>query len=148
MAVIGWKGWSLIAFVVLVAALIGLIYRHSILATNPILLAVQVASVLLMIWARLTLGVRSFHATANPTAGGLITGGPYRFVRHPMYAAILYFITAALVSHFSLVNALLVVVAAIGVSVRILGEERLLTQEFPEYMTYALHTKRVIPFVL
>jgi len=45
-----------------------------------------------MLWARLTFGGRSFHAGANPTAGGVVTTGPYRFVRHPIYAAILYFL--------------------------------------------------------
>ncbi len=143
----GWKGLSLVAVVVLVAAVVGLVYRHSLLATSPVLLAVQIASFLLMVWARLTLGMRSFHAAANPTAGGLITHGPYRFVRHPIYAAILYFITASLISHFSLVNASLAVVAAAATGIRIMGEERLLTLEFPEYKIYSQRTKRIIPFV-
>jgi hypothetical protein len=40
----------------------------------------------------LTFGARSFHAGANPTDGGVVTAGPYRFFRHPIYAAILYFL--------------------------------------------------------
>jgi protein-S-isoprenylcysteine O-methyltransferase Ste14 len=34
--------------------------------------------------ARVTFGGRSFHVGANPTEGGLVTKGPYRFVRHPI----------------------------------------------------------------
>lgn len=40
-----------------------------------------------MAWARLTFGRRSFHASAVPTAGGVETRGPYRFIRHPIYTA-------------------------------------------------------------
>ena len=60
---------------------------------------VQVAAVLLMVWARMTFGRRSFHAAANPTAGGLVTWGPYRYWRHPIYSAILLFLWSGVLSH-------------------------------------------------
>ena len=47
-----------------------------------------------MVAARITFGRRSFHAAANPTEGGLVTTGPYAYIRHPIYAAILYFVWA------------------------------------------------------
>jgi protein-S-isoprenylcysteine O-methyltransferase Ste14 len=148
MMTMGWKWWSLVAFLVLVAAIVGLIFRHSLLARQPVLLAVQIAAFLLMIWARLTLGVRSFHATANPTEGGLITLGPYRLLRHPIYAAILYILIAALISFPSVINGLLFAIAVVALCVRILGEERLLRAKYAEYGAYSSRTKRVIPYVL
>jgi protein-S-isoprenylcysteine O-methyltransferase Ste14 len=42
--------------------------------------------------ARVTFGRRSFHAAANPTAGGLVTTGPYRLIRHPIYTAACLFV--------------------------------------------------------
>src|SRR5215813_5692154 len=83
------KSSSLLAFALLVAVLVALVSLKAVFAVEPIGIAIQVLAVLLMIWARATFGVRSLHAAANPTGGGLVTSGPYRFLRHPIYAAVL-----------------------------------------------------------
>jgi hypothetical protein len=57
---------------------------------QPIAIALQLIAVALMVLARVTFGRRSFHAAANPTAGGLVTTGPYRIIRHPISAACLF----------------------------------------------------------
>jgi protein-S-isoprenylcysteine O-methyltransferase Ste14 len=139
---------SLAAFVILVSAIATLVFRHSLFATHPAGIAVQALAVLLMIWARVTLKWRSFQPMATPTEGDLVTTGPYRFIRHPIYAAIFYFLIAGLVFHFALVNILVILVAIIAIAVRLGSEERLLTGQYPQYTAYAARTKRVIPFVL
>ena len=139
---------SIGGYVVLVLAMVGLIVRRAILATTPVTITAQVLALVLMLWARQTFGWRSFHAAANPTQGALVTRGPYRFLRHPIYAAVLLFLSAAIVSHLSLVNVLLALIAACAVAVRIVAEERLLIGRYPEYPAYAARTKRVIPYVL
>jgi protein-S-isoprenylcysteine O-methyltransferase Ste14 len=100
-----------------------------------------------MIWARLTFGRRSFHASAGPTEGGLVTTGPYRYWRHPIYAAILVFLWAGVASHFSLLNVCIALIASLGTGVRIAAEERLVRERYPEYAAYAARTKRLLPFV-
>jgi protein-S-isoprenylcysteine O-methyltransferase Ste14 len=142
------KRFSLAGFVILVLAVLGLIAQGAILAGTPIMIAAQVAAALLMLWARSTFGLRSFHAGANPTEGGLVTTGPYRYLRHPIYAAILLFLSAAVLSHLSLATVSLALVSAIGVAMRIFAEERLLIERYPEYAVYATRTKRIIPFLL
>jgi protein-S-isoprenylcysteine O-methyltransferase Ste14 len=142
------KRASLTATCILVAAVLGLLARRSLFAARPAPLALQGLAALLMLWARLTFGKRSFHATANPTGGGLITRGPYKFLRHPIYAAILLFVWAGVASHASRVNVLLAGLASAAIAVRIGAEERLLIESYPEYVAYASHTKRVIPFVI
>ena len=139
---------SLAATAVLVVAVVTLLARHALFGSSLVPVAVQVAAGLLMLWARLTFGGRSFHAAANPTSGGVVTNGPYHFVRHPIYAAILYFVWAGVFSHASVLNALLAAVATAMVAVRIAAEERLLVGRYPEYAAYAARTKRVLPFVL
>ena len=139
---------SIIGFIIGLLSILTLIDQNSILATGIAGITVQILAVLLMLWARLTFGRRSFHAAANPTEGGLVTSGPYKFIRHPIYAALLYFIWAGILSHPSKINFSLGLSATIGMVIRILAEEHLITQRYPEYSAYAARTKRIIPFVL
>ena len=98
---------SVAATVVLVVAVGILLQRHALFGDNPVAILIQVLAALLMLWARLTLGWRSFHAAANPTSGGIITTGPYRFFRHPIYAAIVYFVWAGVFSQASILTGVL-----------------------------------------
>ena len=144
-----WKWLSFTALVGLVACIVGLyLNNYAIFGAGPITITIQVIAALLMFWARLTFGIRSFHGTANPTAGGLVTTGPYRYVRHPTYAAILYFFWAGIAAHPSLVTVAVGVLATALTAVRIVAEEKLLVTMYPEYGAYARVTKRVVPFVL
>jgi protein-S-isoprenylcysteine O-methyltransferase Ste14 len=101
----------------------------------------------LMVWARVTFGGRSFHASAKPTDGGLVTSGPYRYMRHPIYAAALLFAWAGIFGNPSILNALFGVLLFAGAFGRILCEEHLVRTRYPEYEQYADKTKRLIPFV-
>jgi protein-S-isoprenylcysteine O-methyltransferase Ste14 len=145
------KTRSLLATLALIACIVLLYMRHALVATNPVGIGLQVLAVLLMLWARFTFGMRSFHATANPTAGGLVTAGPYRYWRHPIYAAALLFIWAGMLAHGrapTLIDLAVGVLATGMTLVRVLAEEQLLRAAMPEYAAYASNTKRFIPFVL
>ena len=142
------KWASIAATAVLPVALIALLVRHALFAPRPGVVVVQVLAVILVIWARITFGMRSLHFAANPTAGGLVTSGPYRFVRHPIYAAILFFVWAGVASHPTLLDVGLRILVSVATAVRIVAEERLVTARYPEYAAYAARTKRLIPFVL
>ena len=135
-------------FGILMAGVVGLLVRGALLGSGVAALAVQAGAVALMIWARITFGFRSFHLAGNPTEGGLVTTGPYRYLRHPIYAAILYFVWAGAASHLSLWNGLLGAVVALGLSFRALSEEKLVSERYPEYAEYAKRTARVLPFIL
>ena len=142
---------SLIATMVLVGAVVALYLRHDLLGVGVVAITLQVVAVLLMAWARVTFGRRSFHAAANPTAGGLVTWGPYRYWRHPIYTAILLFLWAGVLSHGLDPVALgLTALGTLMTAVRIASEERLLRAEFPGdsgYDGYARWTRRIIPYV-
>lgn len=138
---------SRIGLATAVLALLGLTYNHSILAEGFVAIGIQGLAVALMLWARLTFGRRSFHASAEPTEGGLMNTGPYRYIRHPIYAAATLFTWVAALSHLSAINQTLAIAATIGLLMRIFAEERLMVIRYPEYAEYAAHTKRFIPFV-
>lgn len=120
---------------------------RSLLSPSPFVILPQAAAVLLLIWARLAFGKRSFHAAANPTAGGLVTSGPYRYIRHPIYTSVCVFVGAAIGGRLSWEAGLCGGVVLGGTLMRIHCEERLVTARYPEYAQYAAGTWRMIPYL-
>ena len=138
---------SVTAFAAMVAGLVALFYYGALFATHPLVIAIQVAAFALMVAARITFGRRSFHAAANPTAGGLVTTGPYGYIRHPIYAAVLYFIWAGALDHFSWPVLAYAALITAGAFTRMHIEEYLLARKYPEYGPYKARVRRIIPFV-
>jgi len=141
------KTLSVVGLLFMIAALFGLIVTRLLFSPNPVVIAVQAAAVTLMVWARVTFGRRSFHAAADPTEGGLVTTGPYRFIRHPIYTAVCFFVFAGALAHLSLVAVGLALLEFVGALCRMVPEERLVVQRYPEYAEYAARTARMLPYV-
>jgi protein-S-isoprenylcysteine O-methyltransferase Ste14 len=120
---------------------------HSLIleAIGTVLFACGIA---LAVWARVHLGRNWGMPTSQRAEPELVTSGPYRFVRHPIYSGLL---TAMLGT--ALVDNLLglIVVAVLVAYFYYCGivEERNLTATFPNaYPEYKSRTKMLIPFLL
>jgi protein-S-isoprenylcysteine O-methyltransferase Ste14 len=125
----------------------GSLAEHSLIlaAAGALLFASGIA---LAVWARLHLGRNWGMPMTQRAEPELVTSGPYRFVRHPIYSGLL---TAMLGT--ALVNNLigLIVVAALVAYFYYCGtvEERNLAATFPvAYPEYRSRTKMLIPFIL
>lgn len=138
---------SLAALLLMAFALVGLVVRGAFFPSQPVAIMAEVAALALMAWARMVFGHRSLQAAANPTAGGLVTTGPYRFIRHPIYTAACLFGLSGVLANWSLINVLLGVLLMVGAVARMLCEERLIIEAYPEYRAYAQATKRMVPYV-
>ena len=124
-----------------------LLLKRAVVSANPAVILGQVAAIALMIWARATFGRRSFHATAGVTKGELVTTGPYRLIRHPIYSSACLFTWASVLGHLSFLSVAMASVVTLGAAIRMSLEESLLRQRYPEYAAYAGTTKRVVPFI-
>ena len=102
----------------------------------------------LAIWARVYLGRNWGMPTSQKADPELVTSGPYRFVRHPIYTGILI----ALLGTALATNLLgLIIVGLLGAYFYYSAsvEEKNLTATFPTaYPAYRASTKMLIPFVL
>jgi len=138
---------SVAGYLLMVGGLLLLYFNHGLFSYSPIVIALQAVAILLMVWARITFKTRSFHLSATPTEGGLVTTGPYKYLRHPIYAAVLLFVWSGVADNFSVENTFLGCIVFAGAFARILCEEPLVRERYPEYQRYAEKTKRLIPYV-
>ena len=106
--------------------------------SSAIVLAGTVASIVIVCW----LG-RSF--SIFPQARRLVTEGPYRLVRHPLYLAELLVVFGAM-WQFEQPWAFIVLLVATGAQIpRMHFEEQVLMEAFPSYRDYANRTARLLP---
>ena len=141
------KALSIVGFLGMAAGIIAQFATGNLFSSSPWVIAVQVGAVLLLLWARLAFGRRSFHPAANPTEGGLVTSGPYRYIRHPIYTAVSVFSVAGAVAHWSRASGVLGGLVVGCALLRIFSEEVMVTARYPEYRLYAATTWRMIPYV-
>ena len=138
------SGLSLAAIVVGIA---GLYFSNALFASHWALRTFQGAAFIFMVAARITFGRRRDQAPDHPTAGTLITTGPYAYLRHPIYAAIIHFVWAGATDHFSWPVLGWAETVTAGAFTRMHIEEHLLIRKYPEYRAYKKRVKKLIPFV-
>ena len=100
------------------------------------------------IWARIHIGRNWGMPMTQKAEPELVTSGPYRLVRHPIYSGIL---AAGVGTAVALDWLWLTAVALAGVYFlySATAEERYMTDQFPdEYPVYKRSTKLLVPFIL
>ncbi len=88
----------------------------------------------------------NFSIYPQPRPGArLITTGPYRYIRHPMYLSLIVMMLGVALFNFHWVNFAGLALVTAAVSGKALLEERLLRMQYPAYAEYMQHTRRIIP---
>jgi protein-S-isoprenylcysteine O-methyltransferase Ste14 len=112
-------------------------------------LAVECVGVAIAIWAREHLGRLWSGRVTLKEGHRIIRSGPYRFVRHPIYTGLLVGISGVVMVRGTLSAAVALLLFVIGVTRKILAEERLMTEQFgDEYRQYKKDVKALIPFLV
>jgi protein-S-isoprenylcysteine O-methyltransferase Ste14 len=135
------------ALLILLLAILSLLITGNLISRSPLVAVGQVLAIALAIWSRRSFGATPFSIHAEPIESSLLAAGPYRFIRHPMYAAALLFLWVSILGHLVSGTVLIGLVVTAVIAVRIVTEEALLETSYPDYGTYAGKTKRLIPYV-
>jgi protein-S-isoprenylcysteine O-methyltransferase Ste14 len=135
-----------LAIVILI--ILSLFISGNVLSPSPFVIAGQLLAVALNIWARTTFQKGQFKIQAEPGAGTMLTSGPYKIIRHPMYAAVLLFIWSSILGHLSVITIIIGLIGTSVATIRIVNEEKLLKAQYPDYAEYSRKTWRIIPFII
>lgn len=142
-----------VAIIIIVLLLLRLrVLKSHTVTHNPRLegvgLAVFLLGLALAIWARLYLGRNWGMPMSEKADPELVTTGPYRTIRHPIYSGIILAMvgTTIAVSLYWLIAVLLLGGYFLYSAVM---EERYMAQRLPDaYPEYKRSTKMLIPFIL
>jgi protein-S-isoprenylcysteine O-methyltransferase Ste14 len=116
------------------------------LSARVVGLAVGLAGVVLLVWASVLLGRLMTHEAAVREDHAVIESGPYRFVRHPVYAGYLALLLGSGVASLNVCLWLLWPVSLLGIVIQAASEEQLLRERFgQDYERYVRRTGRLVP---
>lgn len=106
------------------------------------------ASLCLAVWAIKVMRLGHFNIRPAIKEGALlITHGPYRYIRHPMYASILLAGLGLLLITFSWLRLIVFFVLWLVLYLKLRIEEKLLVDHFPGYSTYKKNSKMLFPWL-
>lgn len=107
-----------------------------------------VASIALGIYTLLYNRLGNFNIRPEPKASGrLITSGPYRLIRHPMYGALMLAMAAFVAAEQSALKLGLWIALGLILLAKAGFEEQLMSEKFPNYQDYRERSKRFIPYI-
>lgn len=109
--------------------------------------SILIMGVILRILALLKLRENFSMVVESGDKDSLIVDGPYRYIRHPLYLAILFIAVSGCIIFTCMGTWIFFVLTLVNILRRIKVEEAYLISAFQGYETYRHHTKRLIPFL-
>lgn len=97
------------------------------------------------IWTMKKSKLRIFPQVSKQAS--LVTSGPYAFIRHPMYTAVLIVGAGMLLNDFSLTRLSIYLLLLGNQILKLRYEESMLENHFKDYKTYKSETYRLVPYL-
>lgn len=139
---------SYIYFIIQVVFIILIGITGPIIPQSLPVLAGAAIGVLGMIWALWAMRLSNLNMIPDSKHKSIfVTSGPYKIVRHPMYASVLLVTLMLVINDFTLLRIIFWLVLLIDLHFKFLYEEKILLKKYSEYADYKNNTKRLIPFI-
>ena len=116
--------------------------------SNVTLIVIELSGIGLGIWAILSMRIGNFNIAPDPLKWTeLVTSGPYRLIRHPMYLALLLITLPLVIYDFDLFRISVWLVLLLDLLLKLNYEEKLLARKLVGYDQYMGKSARLIPFL-
>ncbi|NNL15178.1 MAG: isoprenylcysteine carboxylmethyltransferase family protein [Flavobacteriaceae bacterium] len=125
---------------------------YLVITNNPIVNGVgsifQALGAMVGIWGILTIKIGNFNIQPEVKSNSLITTGPYKWIRNPMYLAVILFFLPIIIQNLNWLNTIVFVVLLVTLFFKVIREEEFLEERFGNaYREYKKRTKRLIPYI-
>ncbi len=138
------KSWLFVAIQFLCLCLLAL--TGPLIPVDGPLFVVELFGFMLGLWAVVVMKPGRFSIGPRIAPGGsLVVRGPYRYIRHPMYAALILVTFPLLIDAFTFSRLGILSLLYLDLLLKLRVEEHLLASHFPGYIAYQQATKRLIP---
>lgn len=136
-------------FVIIQFACLGLIaLTGPLFPSTAALLVLEFLGVGLGIWAILVMRIGNFNITPDPLKHSqLVTTGPYRVIRHPMYLAILLTTLPLIIYSFNPFRLTIWLILLLDLLLKLNYEENLLVVKLAGYDGYMERSYRLVPYI-
>jgi protein-S-isoprenylcysteine O-methyltransferase Ste14 len=139
---------SIILVIVQVATIVFIFLTGKAYCSNYALMVFQLLGLALLIWTWINLRPGKFNIMPDAMKkASLVTSGPFRFIRHPMYLSLFMYFLPLVIEYYTWIRLAVLLVFTANMVIKMYYEEKLLQQKFIEYADYMKHSKRLIPFI-
>jgi protein-S-isoprenylcysteine O-methyltransferase Ste14 len=118
------------------------------IAHNRFAFILELFSILLGLWAIGIMSNSKLSIFPDVRKGAqMITSGPYKIIRHPMYLAVILFGLSLLIDEFNVLRLVSFLVLLSDLIYKIEFEEKKLANAFQDYKLYRGESRKLIPFL-
>lgn len=140
------KSYTLVAIQIGCIALIA--FTGPIIPKNIFFFSIGISGALLGLWAIIVMELGRFNITPDIHPNSQMTfKGPYKYIRHPMYASVLLITLAWILNYPTIPRLSIWIVLIFDLIIKLNYEEKLLVNRYKEYRDYQHKTKKLIPFI-
>lgn len=110
---------------------------------------IQLLSIIIIVWALIAKKHYKKRPTkSTPKGTYFVKEGPYEFIRHPIYTAIILFVFTYVEEYFTFDRAIVYILFIVLIILSIKNDEKLNEDHFKhEYIEYKKKTKKIFPYV-